>query len=60
MGPTHDVIADVFSCPALRGGMSERREPASVVGRLGWWCFETTTPITEGTYEAARAAVDSR
>ena len=26
--------------------------------RLGWWCYETTTPITEGTYAAARSAVD--
>ena len=26
--------------------------------RLGWWCYETTTPITEGTYRAARSAVD--
>jgi acetoin utilization deacetylase AcuC-like enzyme len=25
---------------------------------LGWWCFETTTPLTVGTYEAARGAVD--
>ena len=58
VGPTRDVIADVFYRPALRKGMSEGREPASVVGRLGWWSFETTTPITEGTYEAATGAVD--
>ena len=25
---------------------------------LGQWCFETTTPLTEGTYEAARSTVD--
>ena len=32
---------------------------AGAVGaRLGWWCFETTTPLTSGTYEAARSAVD--
>jgi acetoin utilization deacetylase AcuC-like enzyme len=29
-----------------------------VAARLGWWCFETTTPLTAGTYEAARSAVD--
>jgi acetoin utilization deacetylase AcuC-like enzyme len=58
MGPTPDVIADVFYRPALRRGMSEGREPASVVGRLGWWSFETTTPVTEGTYEAATGSVD--
>ena len=32
---------------------SGRRRPG-----LGWWCFETTTPLTAGTYEAARSAVD--
>ena len=26
--------------------------------RLGWWCFETTTPLTHGTYDAARSSVD--
>ena len=26
--------------------------------RLGWWCYEITTPLTQGTYEAARSAVD--
>ena len=25
---------------------------------MGYWCFETFTPIVEGTYAAARAAVD--
>ena len=37
--------------------MSEGREPESVVGRLGWWSFETTTPLTEGTYAAACSSV---
>lgn len=58
VGPTHDVIADFYYRPALRRGMSDGREPSSVVGRLGWWSFEATTPLTEGTYEAARASVD--
>ena len=54
-GPTHDVMPDVFAMPALREGMGTGRvEPAPIVARLGWWCFETTTPLTEGTYEAAR------
>ena len=58
-GPTPDVVPDVFYRPAQRNGMSPGREPQSVAGRLGWWCFETTTPITEGTHEAALAAVDT-
>ena len=59
-GPTHDVVPDVFAMAGLRDGhgrpapRSRRRSAA----RLGWWCFETTTPLTEGTYEAARSAVD--
>jgi acetoin utilization deacetylase AcuC-like enzyme len=57
-GPTDDVMADVYYRPALRNGMGERGEPASILARLGWWCFEATTPLTEGTYEAARGAVD--
>ena len=59
VGPTPDVIAEVFYRSALRNGMSPGREPESVAGRLGWWCFETTTSLTEGTHEAALAAVDT-
>jgi acetoin utilization deacetylase AcuC-like enzyme len=54
----HDVVPDVFALPGLRAGIGEMVEPATVGARLGWWCFETTTPLTAGTYEAARAAVD--
>nr|MCU0259495.1 hypothetical protein [Ilumatobacteraceae bacterium] len=57
-GPIHDVVADVFAVPALREGMGPAREPVSIDARLGWWCYETTTPLTETTYEAARSSVD--
>jgi acetoin utilization deacetylase AcuC-like enzyme len=57
-GPTHDVVPDVFAMAKLRQGMSDAAEPDKVSAQLGWWCYETTTPITEGTYEAARGAVD--
>ena len=57
--PSHDVVPDVFALPGLRDGMGAGRgEPATVAARLGWWCFETTTPLTAGAYEAARSAVD--
>jgi acetoin utilization deacetylase AcuC-like enzyme len=59
IGPTEDVMPDVFYRPALRQGMPERAEPASIHARLGLWCFETTTPLTQGTYDAALAAVDT-
>jgi acetoin utilization deacetylase AcuC-like enzyme len=58
--PAHDVVPDVFAHRRLRDGMGDGSgEPATVAARLGWWCFETTTPLTSGTYEAARSAVDS-
>jgi acetoin utilization deacetylase AcuC-like enzyme len=57
-GHTHDVVPDVFAMPGLREGMGPARQPENVAMKLGWWCFETTTPLTEGTYEAARSAVD--
>ncbi len=57
-GYTHDVVPDVFAMPALREGMGPATEPDHIGMRLGWWCFETTTPLTHGTYDAARSAVD--
>lgn len=55
---THDVVPDVFAMAGLRDGMGPAEEPADISMRLGWWCFETTTPLTHGTYDAARSAVD--
>ncbi len=34
------------------------RVPTSIVGQLGYYAFDAGTPITEGTWEAATAAVD--
>jgi acetoin utilization deacetylase AcuC-like enzyme len=60
VGPVHDVVPDVFAMAGLRDGMEPRSiEPTGAAARLGWWCFETTTPLTEGTFDAARSAVDS-
>jgi acetoin utilization deacetylase AcuC-like enzyme len=59
VGATHDVVPDVFAMAGLRAGMNgDRGEPHHVSARLGWWCFETTTPLTQGSYAAARSAVD--
>ena len=57
-GYHHDVVPDVFSLPAIREGMGDAAEPIDIGMRLGWWCFETTTPLTHGTYDAARSSVD--
>jgi acetoin utilization deacetylase AcuC-like enzyme len=57
-GPTHDVVPDVFAMAGLRAGMEPGDEPTAIGARLGWWCYETTTPLTQGTYDAARSSVD--
>ncbi len=56
--PTHDVVPDMFSMSSLRAGMGPANVPESISAQLGWWCFETTTPLTETTFEAACASVD--
>jgi acetoin utilization deacetylase AcuC-like enzyme len=35
-----------------------RVEPETLLGRLGYWCFDASTPITAGTWTSARASVD--
>ena len=59
VGARREVVPDIFYRGELRNQMSATDEPASITARLGWWCFETTTPLTKGTYTAARAAVDT-
>lgn len=59
---TREVVPDVFAMGSLRAGMdlggAAPSEPQSIDARLGYWCYETTTPVTHGTFEAARASVD--
>jgi acetoin utilization deacetylase AcuC-like enzyme len=58
-GETADeIFPDTFPLPAYREGMGPGREPRTPRGRIGRWCFDTATPLVEGTYAAARAAVD--
>ena len=52
------MVPDVFAIDRLRAGMGPGREPADIGARFGYWCYETTTPLTRTTYEAARSAVD--
>ena len=53
-----EVFPDTFLHPALREDMTPAPTPTNVVGALGYWCFEMMTPLVQGTYPAARAAVD--
>ena len=49
------MIADTFRSPVWAGG---GRRSASPLAELGWWCFDTATPLVAGSYAAGRAAVD--
>jgi acetoin utilization deacetylase AcuC-like enzyme len=55
---TRAAVADTFASEAIRAGLGPGRPPASAVGSVGWYGFDTATPIVAGTYPAARAAVD--
>jgi acetoin utilization deacetylase AcuC-like enzyme len=52
------AIPETFPSASLRDGMGAGRRPTDAVGRLSSWAFDTSTPLVEGTYAAARAAVD--
>jgi acetoin utilization deacetylase AcuC-like enzyme len=54
-----EVFPDTFPLPSYGEGMhAGGRETRSPRGAIGRWCFDTATPVVEGTYPAARAAVD--
>ncbi|MFN8222365.1 MAG: histone deacetylase family protein [Gaiellales bacterium] len=51
------VLGYIFPTPGLLAG-AEPFEPVSGAARTGMWAFDTLTVVGEGTWEAARAAVD--
>lgn len=54
-----EVIPDVFRHAGLSAPGSAPREPDQrPMARLGYYSFDSMTPIVEGTYEASRSAVD--
>jgi hypothetical protein len=53
-----EIFPDTFPLPALREGMGGGRMPRTPRATIGTWCFDTATPMVEGTYPAARDAVD--
>jgi acetoin utilization deacetylase AcuC-like enzyme len=58
VAPGPEIFPDTVLHPALREGMRAAPEPTGALGRLGYWVFDTATPIVAGTYTAAHAAVD--
>jgi len=69
-GTGHGFMADTFRHPDLWAGAGRAGqavagsgagpapEPRAPGGRIGYWCFDTATPITVGAWPAARAALD--
>ena len=53
-----EIIPDTFPLAAIREGMGPGRTPRTPRATIGSWCFDTATPMVEGTYPAARDAVD--
>ena len=54
-GGAEVMIPDTHPSPRWARGGRRSRSP---IAELGWWCFDTATPLVEGSYAAARAAVD--
>ena len=55
----NEVVPDVFRHSGFDEAGSVSREPKNrPMARLGYYSFDSMTPIVEGTYEASRSAVD--
>jgi acetoin utilization deacetylase AcuC-like enzyme len=51
------LIPDTFALGRLaRGGGAD---PGGGIGRAGWFCFDTATPLVAGSFAAALAAADA-
>jgi acetoin utilization deacetylase AcuC-like enzyme len=56
--PARPLLPDTFLLREYAGRMALEAMPPGRHDRLGAYCFDTATPIVEGTAAAARAAVD--
>jgi acetoin utilization deacetylase AcuC-like enzyme len=54
LGNTRDVLPDVWPVRGFRHDV----EPDGFLGKLGLYSFDTETPLTAGTWEAARAGAE--
>ncbi len=57
-GRTHPIVPETVLLHGYREGMGDVREPATPLGRIGYWCFDTESPVVEGTWPAALEAAD--
>ena len=52
-----EVVGYIYPTAGLLCGL-DPHVPTALSARTGSWAFDTMTPVAEGTWEAARAAVD--
>ncbi|MCZ4352019.1 histone deacetylase family protein [Roseovarius aestuarii] len=43
---------EALAIPTMHPGRRRGREPKDIHGQLGWWMTDTSTPMTEGTWDA--------
>ncbi|HSK26234.1 MAG TPA: hypothetical protein VK894_04915, partial [Jiangellales bacterium] len=55
--PESTVAPDVFPTLAMLGAVPQG-EPGTVRALAGRYCYDTSTPVRPGTWEAARGCVD--
>ena len=53
-----EIMPDTFPLPAYHEGMDRPPGPGHPRAQVASWVFDASTPIVEGTYGAARSAVD--
>jgi len=53
-----EILPDTFPLPAYHEGMDRPRGPGHPRAQVATWVFDASSPIVEGTYGAARSAVD--
>jgi acetoin utilization deacetylase AcuC-like enzyme len=53
-----EILPDTFPLPAYHEGMDPPAWPGHPRAQVASWIFDSASPIVEGTYGAARAAVD--
>ncbi|QYX56419.1 histone deacetylase family protein [Roseovarius sp. SCSIO 43702] len=44
---------DALAIPTMHPGVRRGKEPRDIHGQLGWWMTDTSTPLTEGSWDAA-------
>lgn len=47
-----DAAADALAIPTMHPGVRRGRCPDNIHGAMGWWMTDTSTPLTEDTWEA--------